>query len=191
MTTQQTAPTNDSPPSNEQSVVKVSIDIPMSKDEAGKFVHDAVAMGGQQQHKPAVDFSKFASVDNVELVGVHSQIPALQEKLQEATAPLVGKQIDAPDMESFAKNIVNLIEQAHQQIVAGKQVLRTMSDQAFEKRLAADSLPQLNASEPQVSSPSEVAQKDLKLEVQPASWAEKLASLSVPRKPSEGFTLGA
>jgi hypothetical protein len=166
---------------------KVVVDIPLPKDEAGKFIRAVAAMDGVPQAAPAVDFSKFASVDNVELVGVHSQIPALHNELQKIAAPLVGKPMEGADMESFAKNIVNLIEQAHQQIVQGKQALRTMSDNAFEQALEVNTAPS-----PQVTPSSIAVNQAPQLDVSAAhNWAEKLANLSIPQKPSSGFTIGA
>lgn len=96
---------------------KIIVDIPLPKDEAGRFIRDVAKMA------PQVDTTQFATIDNVQLVGIHSPLPALHNELQKVAAPHVGKEVDGPDMDQFARNIVSLIEQAHQQVESAKKAV--------------------------------------------------------------------
>lgn len=178
---------------------KIIVDIPLPKDEAGKFIREVAAMGGNQ----AMDFSQFASIDNVQLVGIHSQIPSMHQQLQQMVAPFVGRQVDAPDMDSFAQNIVNLIEQAHAQVTEAKQVLagvempqQTVQPAALAQNInaAVHAAKQEEQSEPLTPTPN-VVPSSIAMNQSPAidfnqpNWAQKLAALT--GKPASGYGMGA
>lgn len=203
---------------NKHAEDRIVVDIPLPKDEAGKFIRRVAAMGG-------VDASQFASVDHVQLVGIHSPIPALNTQLQLVAAPHIGKPVDGTEAESFAQNIIALIEQAHQQVVSGMKVLgqqkaeapaetlattvsapaaeKPVLDSAVQQAVEAAKAAEMAAKEPapaaaalpkpQVTPSVIVANHTPSIDFNKPDWPQKMAALAA--KPAAGnntgFGLGA